>query len=234
MRLALIGGEEFADGFEAVHAALLSPIANGKSRGVFLPTAAAEDGLNTVNYWRDLARERLMPYSAQVDSLLVIDRQSANDPKNEALIAAADWIYLGGGKPHVAMGILSGTLVLNAIIAAADRSVPILGASAGAMMMCAQSFVITGEFSMNAPPLPLACLGFVPNSVCAPHFNRSYAQRWTRDGFRPAGFTVIGIDEQTALSNFEGSWQVSGKGSITLIKPDGALSRILPGQPVDL
>src|SRR5579864_3981716 len=51
VKLALIGGEEFAPGFEDVHSALLSPLRAGQSRGVFLPTCAAHDGLEVVKYW---------------------------------------------------------------------------------------------------------------------------------------------------------------------------------------
>src|SRR5262249_32303136 len=151
-------------------------------------------------YWCNLSRQRLSPYCAEVEAPLIIDNQSANDPVHVKLLVEADWIYLGGGYPHVAMRILSGTPVMNALIRAAMRDTLIIGASAGAMMMCAQSVVITpGIFSQNEAPLPLKCLGFIPNSLCVPHFNRGFAQRWLDGDFVPGGFTLIGIDEQAAL-----------------------------------
>jgi hypothetical protein len=41
--LALIGGEEFAAGFEDVHASLLKDTGNAQPRVVYLPTCAADD-----------------------------------------------------------------------------------------------------------------------------------------------------------------------------------------------
>ncbi len=235
MRLALIGGEEFATGFENVHAALLTNLANGQSRGVFLPTCATHDGLETVRFWCEKAREKLSPVSASVETPLVIDKQSANDPGNAALVANADWIYLGGGFPHIGMYILSSTQVLRELRKAAERGVLILGASAGAMMMCAQSFVITPDlFAGKTEPEPLDCLGFIPHSLCIPHFNRAYSQRWTSDGVRPTDTTLIGIEEQTALVNTQGYWEVLGGGDVAVFERGSDITRFKAGQRVTL
>lgn len=248
MRLALVGGEEFADGFEDVHAELLSAVGGSRSKGVFLPTAAAEDGANVVDYWRDLARKRLSATGATVDAPCVVDRASANDEHTAASITSADWIYLGGGKPHVAMGILNGTRVMDELIAAAKRGTLIIGASAGAMMMCTRSIVLTPEAmaqferamqssradgSMPAFP-PLDCLDFVPKSMCVPHFDRSYARRWEDPRLHPAGLTLIGIDEQTAMANLNGTWQVYGRGAITIIPEGGPVTKYRVGQQIML
>jgi cyanophycinase-like exopeptidase len=246
MRLALVGGEEFADGFEDVHAELLNAVGGSRSRGVFLPTAAAEDGANVVDYWRDLARKRLSATGATVDAPCVVDKASANDERTAATIANADWIYLGGGKPHVAMGILNGTRVMKELVAAAKRGTLIIGASAGAMMMCTRSIVLTSEamaqferaMQSNTAdgPMPsfppLDCLNFIPESMCIPHFDRSYSRRWEDPQFHPAGLTLIGVDEQTAISNLTGTWQVSGRGTITIIPDGGTATKYHAGQQV--
>jgi cyanophycinase-like exopeptidase len=235
MRLALIGGEEFATGFEDVHADILSSIAAGQSRGVFLPTCATHDGIDTVRFWCDKAREKLSSVSASVATPLVIDKQSANDPDNAALVASADWIYLGGGFPHVGMTILSSTAVMRELRRAAERGVLILGASAGAMMMCGQSFVITPDLiAGNVTPEPIDGLGFVPHSLCIPHFNRGFAQRWTSDEVRPPNTTLIGIDEQTALVNLYGYWEVLGRSTVAIFECGSAITRYKAGQRVTL
>jgi len=235
MRLALIGGEEFATGFEDVHADILSSVAGGQSRGVFLPTCATHDGIDTVRFWCDKAREKLSPVSASVATPLIIDKQSANDPDNAALIANTDWIYLGGGFPHVGMMILSSTAVLREIRRAAERGVLIIGASAGAMMLCGQSFVITPDlFAGKVKPEPIDGLGFIPNSQCFPHFDRSYAQRWISDDMRPPNTTLIGIDEQTALVNRYGYWEVLGRGTVAIFECGSAITRYMAGQRVTL
>lgn len=244
MNLSLIGGEEFADGFEDVHVDLLARVGGRKSRGVFLVTAAAEDGPNTIAYWRELAMQRLTATGASVTAPPIVDAASAADPANVRQIEEADWIYLGGGKPHVALGILNGTPALAAILHAAEAGKLLLGASAGAMMMCQQSFVLT-EAAMTAyqaalrHPQPgqvaalpvLPCLNLVSGTICAPHFDRSYA-RQMEIGIRSYGLTVLGIDEQTAMITgaADGQWQVFGRGAVTVLTPAGTRTAYRAGE----
>lgn len=239
--LALIGGEEFSPGFEDVHARMVSlvqfvrPGAQGrKVRVVFLPTCAAEDGAETVDYWCDLARQKLEPSGAVVSCLKVVDRASANNAEWAQQVLDADWIYFGGGYPHVAMNILRGSFILQAIYAAHQQGASIAGASAGAMLMCTRSWVITPELDAAVShlidkngtaldwdlPLPsmLECLGLVSHSVCWPHINRLYSAKWLEQGFLPAGYTLMGIDEQTAAISLAGDhWDVLGRGRVILV-----------------
>ena len=69
-------------------------------------------------------------------------------------------------------------------------------------------------------PEPLDCLGWVPRSLCVPHFNRRLLPpRWFERGLLPDGFTLIGIDEQTALiSHGDRRWDVRGRGSVTIAR----------------
>jgi cyanophycinase-like exopeptidase len=253
---ALIGGEEFSNGFEDVHADLLGRMDGRPGSIVYLPTCAADDGAETVDYWCGLARQRLSILGIQVETPRVVDRESANDPENARVVAEAGWIYLGGGYPHVAMRILPGTRVLDALYSALQRGVLLSGASAGAMLMCARSFVVTPELSEAAgriwengapsdwdPPMPplFDCLGIIPNSFCAPHFNRLFATKWLEHGLLLPGHSLIGIDEQTALisyDNLDGSassnWQVAGRGMVTIYRGDQFLGRYPPGEIVSL
>jgi peptidase E len=155
-RLALIGGEEFSPGFEAVHAELLTGLGDGNRRVVYLPTAAADDGPETVEHWCTLAHEKLSALGAVVEAPRVVDAASANDERHAQMVAEADWVYLGGGYAHVAQRILQNTRVLAALVAAKARGALITGASAGAMWMGAQSIVITpdlGHLAGRAPRL---------------------------------------------------------------------------------
>jgi cyanophycinase-like exopeptidase len=63
----------------------------------------------------------------------------------------------------------------------------------------------------------LECLGLVPRSICAPHFNRVFPAGWLKRGFLPPGWTLIGIDEQTALVHRGGSWEVRGRGRVSIL-----------------
>jgi len=248
MRLSLNGGEEFADGFEDIHAELIEAVGGSGSCGVYLPCAAAEDGMDTVRYWCNLALERLSATGAKVAAPAIVKPAEANDPKNAQLVADADWIYLGGGKPHVALKVLNGTRTIEALKAAAQQGKLIMGASAGAMMMCSRSFVISPEamakfdqeISQAAPGQrvdgfpPLECLGFVPNSQCLPHFDRGYSRRALQYMKHPAGITLIGIDEQTALTRLNGEWKAHGRGKVTLIRESGETQTFGHGQHVQL
>ena len=235
-RLALIGGEEFADGFEDIHASLLKDTGRAQPRLVFLTTCAADDGDEAIEYWCTTAREQFTALGAIVETPRVIDRASADDVRYTQLIADADLIYFGGGYPHVAMRILPDTRVMAALQDALQRGVLIAGSSGGAMLMGARSEVITPELAAEIgrvweagpppnwdPPLPVLidCLGWVAHGFCAPHFNRVFTWKWLEHGILADGEVMIGIDEQTALvAHDDHQWEVRGRGGVTLIRND--------------
>jgi cyanophycinase len=244
-RLALIGGEEFSDDFEAMHAGLVTTF-GGKPRVVFLPTPAAHDGIETVEHWCSLAREKLSVLGAIVDTPLVIDRASADDPRHAQQIAEADWVYLGGGYAHIALPILQGTKVMDSLIDALEKGTLISGASAGAMMMGKQAIVITPELLEDVgkywesgappewdPPTPplVEGLNWLPRTIVAPHFDRPwFSRKWLERDFLPDGFTLVGIDERTTLAQVTDSkWKVFGFGSVTLHTQGREIARYSPG-----
>ena len=248
--LALIGGEEFAPGFEDVHASLLKDTGRAQPRVVFLPTCAADDGAEAIEYWCNTAREKFTALGASVETPRVIDIASANDEQHAQLIAEADLIYFGGGYPHVAMRILPDTRVLAALQDALQRGVLIAGSSGGAMLMGALSEVITPELAEEIgrvwengappdwdPPLPefINCLGWVAHSFCAPHFDRLFTWKWLEHGLLADDGTLIGIDEQTALvSCADGQWEVRGHGGVTIIRNDLKPARYQAGKIIRL
>ncbi len=244
-RLALIGGEEFSDDFEDMHAGLLTAL-GGKPRVVFLPTPAANDGIETVEHWCSLAREKLSALGARVDTPRVIDRESADDPRHAQQVAEADWVYLGGGYAHVALPILRGTKVMDMLLTALERGTLISGASAGAMMMGEQAIVITPELLEDVgkywesgappewdPPMPplIPALNWLPQTIVAPHFDRPwFSRKWLERDFIPEGFTLIGIDERTTLAqNLNGKWEVFGRGSISFYQAEHEIARYATG-----
>lgn len=243
--LALIGGEEFSDNFQAIHASLAAGRGRN-SRVVFLPTPAANDGTETIEHWCALAREKLSALETIVETPRVVDRESADDPRHAKQVAEADWVYLGGGYAQVALPLLRGTKVMEALISAKERGALISGASAGAMMMGEQAIVITPglledigkywesgappEWDPPAPPL-ISGLGWLPKTVVAPHFDRPwFSHKWLERGFLPKGFTLIGIDECTTLAQrTDGRWEAFGLGSITIYHPGKETARYTAG-----
>jgi cyanophycinase-like exopeptidase len=250
-RLALIGGEEFSDDFQHVHASLVASLGK-QPRVIFLPTAAANDGIETVEHWCSLAQEKLSALGANVDTPRVIDRQSANDSHYARQVADADWVYLGGGYAHVAFPILQGTKVMDALLSAKARGALISGASAGAMMMGTQAIVITPELLEDVgkywetgappewdPPVPplIRGLGWLDNRIVAPHFDRPwFSRRWLDSDMFQIGATLIGIDEYTALValDTDGSWEVHGRGFVSVHRTREDFTRYAAGERVIL
>jgi cyanophycinase-like exopeptidase len=249
-RLALIGGEEFSDDFEIIHAGLLAAL-GGRPRVVFLPTPAANDGIETVEHWCSLAREKLSALGANVDTPRVIDRESANDPRHAQQVAEADWVYLGGGYAHVALPILQDTKVMEALLSARASGALISGASAGAMMMGEQAIAITPELLEDVgkywesgappdwdPPIPplIPALNWLPQTIVAPHFDRPwFSHKWLERDFLPNGFTLIGIDERTTLAqNSNSNWEVFGHGSVALYQAGHEISHYPTGDTFSL
>jgi len=246
-QLALIGGEEFSPGFEDVHSGLLAGLPGKKI--VYLPTCAADDGDEAIDHWCGEAVKHFSALGAEIEAPRIVDRATADDPSHASLIAGADWIYIGGGFPHVAVRILPGTRVLAALQTARMRGALISGASGGAMLMGQQSHVMTPQliadisrhWDSGAPPdwdppmpEPLTCLGWVPNAICYPHFNRLYPASWLQRGYPPPGFSLIGLDEQTALVSLGEQWEVRGRGGVTIIRAGSPATRYAAGQKLTL
>lgn len=215
--LALIGGEEFAPGFEPVHAELVRMLAKPGPRVVFLPTAASHDGAAIAQSWCDRAKKYLSAAGARVDAPLVIDKPSANDENNAALLDSADMVYLGGGWPHILIETLHQTRVEQAFWRAVQRGAMIAGASAGAMAMGARSMVITpelsaavgalwggGELPADWQPPPIRffeCWNLVPNVEISPHFEKCPS----RSNSSSAGFSRIKTASSASTSRLPSS-----------------------------
>lgn len=250
-KLALIGGEEFSDEFQDVHASVAAFLGK-KPKVAFLPTAAANDGIETVEYWCSLARQKLSAFGANVDTPRVIDRESANDPHYAQQVADADWVYLGGGYAHVAFPILKGTKVMQALLSAKARGALVSGASADAMMMGTQAIVITPQLLEDVgkywesgappewdPPVPplIEGPGWLNSKIVAPHFDRPwFSRRWLDSALFKTGATLIGIDEYTALValDADATWEVRGRGFVTLHRTREDFTRYGAGERVIL
>ena len=212
----------------------------------FLPTPAAHDGAETVEYWCAQAREKLSALGAQVETPRVVDAASANEESFANQVAEADWVYLGGGYAHIALPILQGTKVMDSLIAALEKGTLISGASAGAMMMGEQAIVITPELLEDVgkywesgappewdPPTPplIEGLNWLPRTIVAPHFDRPwFSRKWLERDFLPNGFILLGIDERTTLAQVrDGKWQVFGLGSVTIYEQGKEIARYAAG-----
>jgi len=213
--IALVGSGEFLPAMEAVDAGLL---AGRPARAVFLPTAAGEEGPDRVDYWLRLGTDHYWRLGATPVPLKVLDRRDADDQQLAAQVAGAGLVYLSGGNPGYLADTLRGTAVLEAIVAAWQGGAALAGCSAGA---CALTAVADDTRRGAARP----GLGVVPGLVVLPHFDR--IERW-RPGIvvdkaarLAAGQTLVGIDEDTALTSGDGGWRVEGRQQVWIVSADG-------------
>ena len=213
--IALVGSGEFLPVMEAVDADLLD---GRPSRAVFLPTAAAPEGPERVDYWLRLGAEHYRRLGAEPIALAVLDRDDADDPANAAAVAGAGLVYLSGGNPGYLAETLRGTAVLEAILAAWRAGAALAGCSAGACALTAVADDIRSGASR-------AGLAVVPELVVLPHFDR--IEQWApgivdrRAERLGAGQILVGIDEETALISGDGGWRVEGRQNVWIVDPDG-------------
>jgi cyanophycinase len=175
---------------------------------VCLPTAAGREGAERINYWSRLGVSHFTRLGARVEAVPVIDRASADDLALAASIAAADFVYLSGGKPGYLHQTLAGSRTWEAIRSVLARDGLLAGCSAGAMVLGERFFGFPGWTE-----------GFnlVPGVTVVPHFEELPAAL-IRSVRLLAGesLTLVGVEGNTALVRSGGRWEVLGAGGVAV------------------
>ena len=218
--VALVGSGEYLPAMLEIEAAL---IAGRPPRYVQLPTAAGREGPASVSRWVALGEQQAARLGVEAVPIMVLDRDSAEDPGNAELVAGAGLIYLSGGSPAHLADLLQGTRVWAAIFDAWRGGAALAGCSAGAMALT--SWV---PDLRHLAGKPRTGLGVVPRLRVIPHFD--HMRRWVPGVARwstvhlPAGVTVVGIDEETAIVSEDADlsrWTVRGRQRAWLLSPHG-------------
>jgi cyanophycinase len=214
--VALIGAGEFLPGMAAFDRDLLASIDRARPRVVILPTASAPDGEAVFRRWADLGADHFAGLGAEVEPLLIRNRQEAGDEAAAQAIGEADLIYLSGGKPAHLRRSLEGTRVGAALWAAHQRGAAIAGCSAGAMVLASRQ----PEFRRWLLPWPLRWtdgLGLVDALAILPHYDAWPEAVVALMALQaPRYVAVMGIDEDTAVVGRDGAWQVHGRARVTV------------------
>jgi cyanophycinase len=211
--ILLEGGMEFG-GMMSEPDSVAIKLAGGEDALIsIIPTAAAPDnndqnaGRNGVLWFRSLG-------ARNVESLPIVDRQSANDAEIASRLRESNLIYMPGGFPTYLGETLKDTLCWQAALEAYEAGAVIGGSSAGAMVLCQyyydqrQSQVVEG-------------LSLLPNTCVLPHFN-TFGRGWAKLlSIKLPTAVLIGIDEQTGMiddasGGAKTGWHVYGAGSVTL------------------
>lgn len=211
--LALIGSGEYLPRMEPVDRALMERLGR-PARVVCLPTAAGTEGDERIGYWSNLGVAHFTRLGAQVEALRVIDRASANDAALAERIAAANFVYLSGGKPDYLHRTLQDSLAWQAISGVLARGGLLAGCSAGAMIM--------GERFYGFPGMRPG-FNLLPGVTVVPHFEemqpsiiQSVRTLTHKD------LTILGVEGFTALvvegnsGERQAAYAVIGDGGVTV------------------
>lgn len=216
--IALLGSGEYLPVMNDVDRHLLdSVVANGRTPEVVcLPTAAGEEGDDSVNRWLRMGKEHFEALGAKVYPLPIIDRASADDPQYEAIIEGADLIYFSGGNPLYLYETMNGSRAWNAAQTAWARGSVYAGCSAGAMILAKRlpNFRRLGSGTVDG-------FGLVTADYVMPHFDHAgpfkFLVNLLRRGMKDGEY-MLGIDEDTALvGTMGGEWKVMGVSTVHLI-----------------
>jgi cyanophycinase len=221
--IALVGAGEYLPVMNEVDRHLLASVnTNGRApRVVCLPTAAGQEGDESVGRWLRMGVEHFQALGTEVTPARIIDRESADDPKWEEALENADLIYFSGGNPMYLYETMQGSRAWTAAQKAWERGAVYAGCSAGAMILAQKvpNFRAAGLTSMDA-------FQIVPATFVIPHFDRMRGL-WSAYLFGvrrqlKEGQFILGVDENTALVGKldEGAWQVMGQGKAHIITRD--------------
>ncbi len=201
--LALVGGGEWQEGCTFDEELLA---ASGGDEVLVLPTAAAYEhpqrAVDTATRW-------FHPLGARARGLMVLSRHDAEDEANAEAVAAARFVYIGGGSPLHLRSVLKEAPVWNALVSAWQGGAVLAASSAGAM-------VVTDPMVDPRGGAFTVGLGLVAQVAVIPHHNT-----WSHDKAKRTidlaqrGLPVVGIDERTAvvLDPADG-WRAAGAGSV--------------------
>src|SRR6266568_6229499 len=213
--LLLEGGAEFGGHMAQPDQRAIELASGLDSLITIIPTAAAPDnnhqraGNNGLRWFHSLG-------ATNVETLPLIDKTSANDPRIAARISQSRLLYMLGGFTGYLGETLKDSASWQAMLKAYQAGAIIAGSSAGAMVMC-QYYFNPGKDQI------VEGLGLVPNTCVLPHhntFGKGWAQRLTK---MLPDVVLLGIDERTGtLDDGDGGrkigWRVYGQGAVTLYR----------------
>lgn len=210
--LALVGSGEYLPPMEAVDRELMRRL-GAPARVVCLPTAAGTEGRERISYWSRLGEEHFSQLGAQVEAVPVIDRASANDPALAEKIAAANFVYLSGGKPDYLYRTLHNSLAWQSIQTVLNKGGLLAGCSAGAMVL--------GEVFYGFPGIRKG-FNFLHKAAIMPHFEEIPAAMLHSLRLLTSGdITLLGIEGNTALVKTDDQLEVLGSGGVTIWNHSG-------------
>jgi cyanophycinase len=217
------------------------------ARVVVLPTAAGLEDPASPQRWANLGVRHFTSLGATTDAASILRREDAFDPRWLPLLERADLIYFSGGSPRHLVDTFKGSPAWEVIRLRHAAGAVLAGCSAGAMAFGRVTLqprrLWSGGPANGSLPEDTwyPALGLVPNVVTLPHFDR-WIRRMGQSVLKelaaslPAGVSLVGVDEDTALVDFDGDgvWRVLGRQGVSLIDAEVGEVRYLTGASVQL
>jgi cyanophycinase len=220
--IVLVGSGEFTAAMDAIDRELLAASGRARPRVAILPTASWPDGEQTFLGWIERGRAHFSALGAEVEGVEIRTREDAFDEACAQAIGEADLVYLSGGKPDHLLDALDGTPAGAALRAVHDRGGILAGCSAGAMVLAARQPRLGGRRFFRFPTGWRDALGFVQGAAVLPHYDAFPEPLAAIVALAsPRGTAVLGIDEETAAIGRDGTWQVQGRGRVTVWRGRG-------------
>jgi cyanophycinase len=216
--IALVGAGEYLPVMDDVDRHLLASVNTDGHRPnvVCLPTAAGQEGEESVGRWLKMGEEHFKALGANVHALHIIDRASADDPLFEPILESADLIYFSGGNPLYLFETMNESRAWSAAQKAWARGAVYAGCSAGAMILAKRlpNFRRVGMGTVDG-------FGILPSNYVMPHFDNAgpfkFLVNLLRRGMKDGEY-MLGIDENTALvGQLGGQWKVLGQSKVHLL-----------------
>ena len=218
--LALVGSGEYLPQMKEFERSLINDgLANNKKPiYIQIPTAAARESENRINYWRALGEVAAKSLGVTQSFLPIFTRDDANNLQLLKDVDDAALIYLSGGDPHYLAETLRDTLLWDLISKNWQSGGSLAGCSAGAMALSGY----VPHFRLSRAK-PTQGFGLLKEVRVIPHFDKFF--KWIPDSAAkhlldlPGDSTLIGVDEDTAVvRRANQDWQVWGKGKLHLLK----------------
>lgn len=219
--VALVGAGEFLAPMADFDRGLLQSTGRQRPRVAILPTASAPDGEATFRTWAEMGIEHFAALGAEVEPVLIRDIAGGYDAAALQAVGEADLVYLSGGHPRYLLSVLQGSPLGAALVMAHARGTILAGCSAGAMAMVGLAMDFRFVPKVRLPlPFPVrwrAGLSLVDGVAVLPHYDAWPEPFSAAVALQaPRGSVVMGIDEDTAAVGRDGTWQVHGRGRVTI------------------
>ena len=190
-----------------------------RARVAIVPTAAGLE--DTPPWWIERGTAHFRALGAEPVPIPLLNRNDAHDPRWSEAIASVDWIYFSGGDPGHLVESIADTPFWSAVLARHRAGAILAGSSGGAMMMGQTTFVPRdrGPDGLPRTVFTRPAMGLVKDVIVAPHFDiipEPLLAQWAK--VMPAGHRLLGIDEDTALVQRDGTWDVKGRGRVLVFR----------------